>query len=512
MSPEEARRRLRDRLEHREKNFLHQVRTAIYDQPGMPYLRLLRAAGCELGDFERMVAQDGIEATLAALYRQGVYLTVHEFKGRRDVVRGSERFPVDPRALRNTTFSDDYLRQSGGSRGARVPVPSGAAQERERNLIRVLAREAEGGRDWESAFWQTHTVLISGVLTRALEGVAIKHWFTPTDPDTLDVQPRYPWTMRWIRVVGRLLGHAVPAPEYVPVDDPAPILRWMERTRAAGRTPHLHTSPSAAVRLCSHGQERGVRLDGVQLDIGGEPITAARLESIARSGARAVPRYSTSDGPVVSVGCLAPDAADDVHFPHDLAAMIQPGPEGASDELPPSALLVTNLHASAPFVALNVSQGDQAVMLQRACGCPIGALGLPTHLHTIRSFEKLTAFGMTFHDAEVIPALEEALPARFGGDPAHYQLVDAEAADGTHHLRLLVHPAVGPLDERAVADAFLTAISRGTSRFPIMAQIWREAGLPTVERRPPIMTAGGKVLHVHVEGRKSDGNTSAADD
>jgi hypothetical protein len=49
---------------------------------------------------------------------------------------------------------------------------------------------------------------------------------------------------------------------------------------------------------------------------------------------------------------------------------------------------------------------------------------------------------MTFLDTDVIRVLEEILPARFGGGPADYQLVEDERADGQPCLRL-----VGDLDE-----------------------------------------------------------------
>ena len=38
--------------------------------------------------------------------------------------------------------------------------------------------------------------------------------------------------------------------------------------------------------------------------------------------------------------------------------------------------------------------GNQAVVSERACGCPYQELGWTTHLHDIRSFEKLTAGGI----------------------------------------------------------------------------------------------------------------------
>ena len=69
-------------------------------------------------------------------------------------------------------------------------------------------------------------------------------------------------------------------------------------------------------------------------------------------------------------------------------------------------------------------------MTRRSCGCYFERLGWRSHLHTIRSFEKLTAGGMTVLDADVVRILEELLPARFGGAAADYQLVEDQAAPG----------------------------------------------------------------------------------
>ena len=142
--------------------------------------------------------------------------------------------------------------------------------------------------------------------------------------------------------------------------------------------------------------------------------------------------------------------------------------------------------------------GDRAVMTQRSCGYPLEQLGWTTHLHTIRSFEKLTAGGMTFLDSTIIRVLEEELPSRFGGGPTHYQLVEDEASDGKPRLRLLVHPVVGPVDRAAVADAFPRAIGGGDSTMELQ---WRQTGFLRVERQRPLTTIAGKVQHLHLAGR-----------
>ncbi len=93
---------------------------------------------------------------------------------------------------------------------------------------------------------------------------------------------------------------------------------------------------------------------------------------------------------------------------------------------------------------------------------------------------------MTFLDVDVVRVLEEVLPARFGGGPTDYQLAEDEAADGRPRLRLLAHPALGPLDEPGVVDAFLTSIGRGAGAEQVMARMWRDHRVPPGRAPAPL--------------------------
>ncbi len=441
---------------------------------------------------------EGLEAALGTLFRQGVFLTVAELKARRPVSRGGLRFTVNPDDLRNPTSAYHIPGHTGGSRGPSIALAIDLSFVRDVAADLVASLAARGAAGWHIAYWDVPGGSIRPLLVCAKAGHVPRRWFSLVDPAGRGMHARYRWSAEALRWGGRLAGVRLPPPEHVPISDPIPVARWMREVLAAGQTPLLLTYSSPAVRLAEASRGAGLDLRGAHFLLYGEPVTAARLAAIRQTGAVATPLYIAMETWRLGEGCLAPEAADDVHFLSDLHALIQAGSHGARFGLPAPALLVTSLRMTAPLVLLNVALGDQAVVVDRRCGCPLEPLGWTRHLHTIRSYEKLTASGMTFLDADVIRVLEEVLPARFGGVPTDYQLVEEEAAGGLARVRLLVRPEVGPVDPDAVAMAFLDAISAGAGAERIMGQVWRDAQVLRVERRAPLATASGKILHLHV--------------
>jgi len=75
--------------------------------------------------------------------------------------------------------------------------------------------------------------------------------------------------------------------------------------------------------------------------------------------------------------------------------------------------------------------------------------------------------------------------------------VEEEQPGGRATLRLLVHPAVGPVDPEAVAEAFFAAIGSVPGAAKVMELFWRDAGVLRVERQAPLATATGKIQHLH---------------
>jgi hypothetical protein len=488
ITAEEARATLRDRLERRDADFLTLARRLIYGHAVSPYRALLRMAGCEYGDLERLVKAGGPEGALATLAGQGVYLTVDEFKGRRAVIRGSTHLLADPRGFANPLCAQDVPGRSSGSRGAATPVLVALDYIRDCGVDTRLALDARGGGDWLKAYWGVPGASATVVVLRlSAFGAPVVRWFSQIDPWARGLDARYGWSVTGLRWGSILAGRPIAAPEFVSVEDPRPIVRWMADLLRSGRTPFLQTFPTSAVRLCQAALAAGTDLTGAKMIMGGEPTTRARLATIRQAGVDAVPRYSSIECGPIGHGCLHPEAPDDIHLLHDLHVIVQ---RAGTD------LLVSSLRMTAPLVLFNVSLGDRAVLRRRDCGCPMERLGWDTHLQGIHSVEKLTAAGMTFLDSDLVRVLEEALPDRFGGGPADYQLVENEDADGRSTLRLLVHPRLGEIADDAVVEVFLSAIGTGAGVERVMGLAWRQGRILRVDRRAPVVSAAGKILHL----------------
>ena len=492
---------VRQRLARRAEDFLALLR-GLYAQPGGPYQRLLQHAACEYGDLVALVARDGVEGALRVLLRRGVYLTLEEVTARRPVVRGALAFTVAPEALRNPAVRVVVTSRSSGSRGAGTTVPMDLAHLRDRAADTLLAMAARGGAGWAKAQW---LVPGGGAVAQLLEfsrfGPPVERWFTQVAPAGL--APRYRWSARLPRWGSLGAGTRLPAAEHAPFDTPEVILDWFRAVRRRGATPHLFTFASSALRLADAAARRGDDLAGVQLTVTGEPLTPSRQAALRARGATALPRYAITECGAVGYGCPAPAAADEVHVPLDLHGLIRAEGDAPGAWLSPRALLVTSLRPTAPLRLLNVHLGDEATLGARACGCALEALGWTAHLRDIRSDQKLTAGGMSFLHVDVLRILEDVLPARFGGGPGDYQVVEDEAPDGRSRVRLLVRPGVGPDDLEGMGAAFLAALGTGSPAEAVMSQAWGAARLLTVERQPPVALPSGKLRPVHTPPGRS---------
>jgi hypothetical protein len=489
ISLEDAKAIIRRGMANREARFLEKVEHAVFGNPRSPYLQLFRYAGCELGDVRRLVADDGVDGALRRLVEAGVYVTFEEFKGLTQAVRGSHTFAFRASDFDNPLITTHFQSSSGGTRGRPTRTRIDLDHIAQSAPHWAVWFGAHGWLDRPLVFWRpTHAGQASGHLLCVKFGKRFEKWFGSVGMGVAKD-----------RLAAALVHHLVrqaaglSRPELVPIHEAARVGEYLVGMVRGGQRPCVSTSPSQAIAISLALRARGLSLDGVTFLLGAEPLTPARRTTIEDAGARAVPTYGFSEGGSVGSQCPNPVAADDIHVSSDAYAVIARTRDLGDGEAV-DALLLTALRPACPKVLLNTEIGDQGVLETRRCDCLFDELGYHQHLHTIRSFSKLTGIGVTFVGADLHWLLEELLPQKFGGIATDYQLVEEQDAQGVPRYTLRVNPALGPLDEETLVTTFLEALGRRRNHYRFMATVWAQAEVLRVQRSLPLPTARGKIL------------------
>lgn len=498
---------LKGQLAGREESFLEIMARAVFANPRSPYLALMRHAGIGLGDVVAWTRRGGVEGALAELYGAGVHVTLDEFKGRRPIRRDGIEVAVRDHDFDNPLLSAQYESWSSGARGAgtRTRVDLGLlSHEAAFELVFLTTLDLLGR---PMAIWRPALPAGAGInilLRHARIGIRVERWFSHAGFRPSQGLWRHYLFICYAIAMSRLWGRPLAAPRYTPFGQAIAVARWLARKRAQGTPGYLETPVSSAVRVCGAARAHGLDIEGTYFRVGGEPLTEVRARIITEAGGRVVAHYSLAEVGRLGVACPARGAVDEVHVLNDKVALSQRDRLAGGSTV--GALFCSTVHPAVPKIMVNVELGDHGVLTERACGCPFDLLGYRQHLHTIRSYEKLTSEGMQFVGSDLLRLLEEVLPARFGGSPTDYQLVEDEE-DGLPRVSLVVSPRVGEVDkERMIATALevLASSPSGRSGNQIMAGIWRDARTLRVIRREPHANQAAKILPLHVV-KRTDG-------
>jgi len=498
---EEARAIVVKRLARREKNFLAIVKRGIYGYSKSPYLPLLKFAGCEMGDIENMVRDKGLEGTLKTLKEAGVYVTFEEFKGREPIVRNGKVIPAEAKSFNNPYLSYVYHTESSGTTGERSRVPIDLDHWAAHASLIMLTYDAHRVLGVPTANW--HSILpdssaLGNILQDSRFGQVTEKWFSTIASRDFKPALKNRLATLYIVVLGRLVGVPLPWPEPVRLDEAAVVARWAAGALRVRKGCLIRTSVSRALRVCIAAQEEGLDLTGATFLGGGEPPTPAKVHGITATGARWAPSYYFIEAGLVGMGCARPADGNDIHFFKDILALIQYPRQVTGWNVAVDAFYFTSLLPTAPRILLNVESDDYGVIENRPCGCPLETYGFTEHLRDIRSFRKLTGEGVTLVGSEIVKILEETLPARFGGSPLDYQLLEDEDENGFTRLSLLVSPKIEIADEGAIIKVFLEAMGRSSVAADLARAIWSQAKTLQVKRREPIWTARGKLMPLHL--------------
>ena len=499
---ETARSVVTSQLHNRDQAFLQVLKRGIYANASSPYRTLLLHAGFQFDDVVALIRQVGLEEALSRLHAAGVYVTLDEFKGRASVRRPGLEFPVNDSDFDNPLLTVHYESHTSGSRGGGTRVPIDFDSYRYEAAGYLLDLHATGNAERDLLMWRAAPPSSIGLRTVLLfvgAGMMPVKWFAPfkVDWNRQAIQGRA--LTLYTLLASRFFGHPLPRPAYRGRE--ADVVPFLAAATRRGRPALVCCQPSGWVRLCRYAEEHAIDIAGTTFWGGGEPYTPGKAKAIARAGTTAAPNYGSAEAGNIGLACGQPLEPDDLHFMSDrLAVLKRPVqlPVGGSV----NALFYSTLTTSAPKLMLNVESGDYAVLQERDCGCLWDELGFKLHIHQVRSYEKLTSQGVMFMDSMLHELLEDVLPARFGGGPIDYQLVEEEE-DGIPRVSVLVSPRLGPVDEAAVVDIVLKSLSfadwsrRG-------ANLWRQSDTLRVRRQEPYATTSGKVLPLHILNPSAD--------
>ncbi len=494
---------IRRQLENRTATFLDTARRVIFSNPRNPYHEMFRLAGCTFEDLARGVAKDGLEATLAVLHRQGVFLTHDEFKGKAPILRSGRHIPARTSDFRNPLVTGLMESRSSGSRSKGTRTP--------RSLEYQLYLEARHAlRDRELGLAErTHIALkpifpstggLGSCLRARRRGQRVDRWFAAGG--TLRDSGHYRWLTQGMVRLGNLLGAGVPSPTYLPPNDFAPAAEWIAKRRSEGAACAVEALTSPAVRVAAAAQERGLDIRDTMFLVAGEVLSDAKRAIIEKAGAEVYPSYPITEVGWVGHACRQMKTGNCVHLFRDGLAVISHRRRAPLSDMEVSALLFTTLLPFAPHVVINTEMDDSGIIEPARCDCLFSRMGFTEQVCDIGSFGKLTGQGMTLVGTDVVRILEEVLPARFGGAPGDYQLVEREGAAQTQ-ITLRVSPRVGIRSTETVKECFLKEIRRFYGG-ALAARTWSHAGGIDVAIAEPWSTMTGKVLPLHLLGSGVD--------
>jgi len=482
-------------MESREDRFLYMAKTEFYDRPASPYLRLLRIAGCGYSDLVAAIKRDGLEPTLSELARNGVYLTDAEFKGKKDIVRSGHSFRCSLEDFEPASIPRGFLTHSSGTTGPITLSFNSLPWIAKQSLVTILFLQAHDLLDCGHASFDSFSSGSHGLfhfLSLSKSGIRPERRFVRDPPKGSFARAYHRLIAGEVALAGRWFGAGFPSLESVSSDQLGVIVGWADRHHRNGRRTCIRAVASTAARLARVAWQQGISLVGLTFVASGEPMTLGKQKVIERTGAKYAVMYGFTPGSIfLGFGCARQRHLDEMHVDEHLLAVIEHPDALTVGGQSIRPLLVSTLDPSERYLRLNVENGDYATLERRACGCPLGEVGMTQLIHHVGSHEKFTSEGLNYDFSSLFNFVEETLPSEFGGGIGDYQILEEEDEEGKSHLTLLVHPQVGALDEGSLRSRFVEELAKANES---AARLWDSKGTVRIRRDVPLGSARGKVL------------------
>jgi hypothetical protein len=495
--PANASQLIRGQIENREATWLSLVQRAVFDVPSNPYFRMFELADCKYGDLRHSVQRNGLTSTLETLHDEGVHLTFDEFKGKEPIVRAGKEIRSSRNSFQNRLQGSWLDSATSGSSGKRSRVAFGTGALLLREMILALVIEDFDLNNYKRLIVRPimpSTIGVMQGLSMSRLGCPMDHWYATGGSHRHSLH--YRMLTRYLLHASRRSGATLPSPEYLRAGDFETATKWIARAKEAGSPSMISAFVSPAVRMAIVAKEQGWDISDSLFICGGEALTAAKSKALSDVGVGISPRYWVSEIGPIGIGCHRTVNQNRMHLLDNVVALISRRRPAPFSHAMVDAALFTSVSPDCATVLINAEMGDSASIRKTDCDCAFGRAGLQWEISDVTSYSKLTGQGMTLMGNDVVALLEEHLPAKFGGAPADYQLVEWQGGSQTE-LELRVSPRVGMRDSGAVKREFVQRL-RSVYGGSLATRVWEHSdGLRVVEKEP-FSTATGKVPPLHL--------------
>ena len=438
-----------------------------------------------------------------------MYLSHEEFKGSSPLLRSGRHIPCKTESFRNPLTPAGIISVSSGSRSRGTYTPKSTAARLHAEAWRTIhEREWQAEHRIPAALFPIlpSTIFLTAGLAQSRRGRPWQRWFTARGgPNRL---PLHALATNALVALARIHGARIPFPTFLPRNDFSPAARWIAECKRKGRSCAVWGFASPCVRVAAAALTLGLDISGTLFVTGGEALSEAKASLLARAQAEAIATYYISEVGCVGAACRQMSASNSVHVHEDEVAVISWRQQIPGTEAEVNALLVTTLLPFAPHVLINAEMGDAGDLETASCDCLFAKLGFRRKISGIYSYSKLTGQGVTLVGTSLVRLLEETLPARFGGGPGDYQLVELEGSAQTE-LMLRVSSRTGVRSTEPVREWFLKEI-RNHFGGSLAARVWQHSAGFTVMLAEPL-TTGGKILPLVLLKPEHGGSHEAQD-
>ncbi|HEX5229089.1 MAG TPA: hypothetical protein VFW44_15335 [Bryobacteraceae bacterium] len=485
-------------VDNREKIFLETLRRVIFDTSSSPYGAMFQLARCSYEDAAGLVRSSGLESTLEKLRAAGVYMSQDEFKGNSPIVRDGQEIAAHSSSFRNPLVSGAIRHVSSGSRGRAVQTfRSSSFTLHQEAMHELVVREFHLQDRAQIILRPTlpSTLGFQDCAFVARKGHRLEGWYAS------GASGAYAPATSALVIAARVSGCRLPFPTVLQDNDFSPAARSVARLSANGVQCLVSGPVSPAVRLASAALDQGLDIAGTLFLVSGESLTDAKRAVVERAGGMPFARYGVSELGFIGHGCRHMTEGDCVHLYANAIAAIAHARTAPRSEFQVQSLFFTTLLPTAPLVLINLEVDDCGRLEKALCDCEFSRAGLNWSIRDIFSFGKMTGHGVTLIGTDLIRLLEDILPARLGGGPGDYQLLERDGPAQTK-VELRVSPRVPTASVKRIRQCFLDEVGAlyGGS---LAGRIWSQTEAVEVVLAEPIATASGKVHPLHLIGEQS---------